>query len=71
MDMVGFACGLGVLFGWWYSHKNWILSDVISVCMVVSFIKIFKFVSFKIALLSYFLVLVMVTVGDVLSVLLN
>ncbi len=69
--MIGFICGLGSMFAWWYTHKNWIISDCISICMVVSFIKIFKFVSFKIALLSYFLVLVIVTIGDVLSVLLN
>lgn len=56
---------------WWFSSKNWIVSDIISLCMVISFIKAFKFVCFKVALTSYILMNIISVVGAVLTTLLH
>jgi hypothetical protein len=58
--------GLSLVFAWWFSNKNWILSDCLSICIVVSAIKIFKFVSLKIALVSYASMLAITIIGAVL-----
>ena len=60
------------MVGWWVSGKNFIISDIISMCMVVSATKIFKFVSFKSALVSYFLIASMyITAAVVLVIIYN
>ena len=53
MDIIGFFVGLGILLGWWFSNRNWIISDVITICIWVGTIKLFKFTSFKIATLTF------------------
>lgn len=64
---MGVVIGFGMTLGWWFSHKNWIVSDIISLCIVISFIKAFKFVSFKMALVSYILMNFVFILGAVLT----
>lgn len=45
-----------MVVGWWASGRNWIFSDILSVILIVSIIKVFKFVSFKVALIAYFII---------------
>lgn len=51
--MIGAAISLSIMLGWWLSPRNWILNDLISICLIVSCMKVFKFVAFKTALLAY------------------
>jgi hypothetical protein len=64
---MGLAFGLCVVLAWWFTSRNWVLSDTISIAICVSFIKVFKFASFKIALLSFTLVICALILGDVLA----
>ena len=57
MDIVSLLVGTGVMMSWWFTTKNWISSDLIGTCVVVSFIKIFKFTSLKRALAMLFSIL--------------
>jgi hypothetical protein len=50
MDFVSLLIAFGIVCGWWFSDKNWILNDIIAVCICISFIKLFKFVNLKMAL---------------------
>ena len=47
LDVLSLVVGLGVTIAWWLTNRNWILNDVISVCICISFIKIFKFISLR------------------------
>ena len=53
MEVISLLIGVGVCFGWWFSHKNWIVNDVVAVCMIVAGIKFFKFTSLKYAIFCY------------------
>jgi hypothetical protein len=53
MDIFGLILGLGIVAGWIFSGKNWIISDIIEIAMFTAAIKIFKFDSLKIALIAY------------------
>ena len=57
--MVSLACGYVATFIWWFTHKNWIMSDILTTCIVISTIKVFKFTSLKLALVSYVLLLIL------------
>ena len=48
MDMIGFLFGLGMCFVWYYTDKNYIVSDFIFICIWISGIKLLKFTSLKI-----------------------
>lgn len=39
--------------GWWFSNKNWIVNDIVSVCMIVACIKILKFTSLQMAVICF------------------
>lgn len=67
MDVVGALIGLALCFGWWFSSKNWILSDIIALCMTIALIKAFKFVSFKIGFISYVLLNIFFVLAAVLT----
>lgn len=54
MDVVGFAIGVGVLCGWFFSGYNWIISNFIYICIYVAAIKLVKFGSLRIAALTFF-----------------
>ena len=53
MDVIGLLAGGAVVGGWWFSGGNWILTDVIFTCMLVTTIKVFKFKSLKICVFSF------------------
>jgi hypothetical protein len=67
MDLIGVAIGLALCFGWWFSGKNWILNDIIALCITVVLIKTFKFVSFKIGFVSYILLNFVFILGAILT----
>ncbi len=53
MDIISLFVGIGVCCAWWFSGKNWILNDVVAVCIIIACIKIFKFTSLKSALICF------------------
>ena len=53
MEVISLCVGLGVAVGWWLSDRNWIVNDVVAVCMIVAGIKFFKFTSLKNAFISF------------------
>ena len=67
MDLLSCLVGLGVTIGWWLSQKNWILNDIIAVCICIAFIKLFKFTNLKTALV-YMVVILTIEVGIALCI---
>ena len=65
MDVLALSIGLGLVLAWWFTDKNWILSDVLSCCIVMAMVKVFKIVSLKIALFSSFVVLGIFIIGTI------
>ena len=59
MDFFSSLVAIGITIGWWLSNKNWIMNDIIAVCICITFIKIFKIVSLKMALV--YMVIIVVT----------
>lgn len=53
-DAISFLISLAILLIWILNDKNWIVSDIISVTIIIASIKIFKITSFKKALVFYF-----------------
>lgn len=47
MDVISLGVSLGVCFGWWFSGKNWVINDVISIAIIIAAMKFLKFVSLK------------------------
>jgi hypothetical protein len=68
IDVISLLVGLALTMAWWFTHKNWLISDILSICIVVSMIKVFKYTSLKIALLSYLVNLGIFIAGAVLPV---
>ena len=58
MDVLGLVTGVSLVFGWWFSHKNWILSDILSCCIVIAMVKVFKIVSLKVGIISSFSIMI-------------
>jgi hypothetical protein len=52
-DLISFSFALAILIGWMLSDKNWIINDIISLSVMIGYIKIFKVTSFKRALTLY------------------
>lgn len=52
-DIISFFVALGLLLSWILNHKNWIINDIISLCIIIATIKIFKITSFKKAIIWY------------------
>ena len=53
MEGISLVVGLGVCFGWWFSNKNWIVNDIVAVCMTVASIKVLKFISMRISIICF------------------
>lgn len=53
VDIMGSVIGLALTFGWWFSGKNWVISDIIAISIIFASIKVFKFVSLKMALICF------------------
>lgn len=51
---------VGVLIAWILLNQNWILNDLICICMIIMLVRIFKFDSLKVAVLYVFLI---ITIG--------
>lgn len=54
MDIFSLVIGLAWGFGWWFSGKNWIVSDIINIAITITIIKIIKFTELKVAVISFF-----------------
>lgn len=67
MDVIGLLIGLALSFGWWFSNKNWIINDVIALCITIALVKAFKFVSFRIGFISYVLLNIVFILGAILT----
>lgn len=65
IDILGVLSSIPVVLGWWFAGQNWVFSDILSVIFVVTIIKVFKFVSFKVALVAYLLMLIMYSTAAV------
>lgn len=52
MDAIGVVFGIGLLCLWYFLYTNWITSDIIFVMIYLSMIKVLKFGSLKIAILT-------------------
>lgn len=50
MDIISMVVSLAICCAWFFSNQNYLLSDVIAVCMMIAAIKFFKFTSLKSAL---------------------
>lgn len=53
IDIISFIISLCINIGWWFSYKNWIINDVVSICLIIASIKIFKFISLKQAVICF------------------
>ena len=67
MEGISLLVGIGVCLGWWFSGKNWILNDIISICLIIAGIKILKFTSMRIAVICY-LATILLEMGFVLVI---
>jgi len=65
VDIIGVLLSVPVAFAWWMTNKNWIISDFISICIIVSIIKIFKLISYKMALVAYIVMIVLYSIGNI------
>jgi len=68
IDVLSLLMGLAWLMIWWFTGKNWIVSDLVSICIVWSIVKVFKYTSLKIAIFAYLLFLSLQIVGFVLTI---
>ena len=50
---------VGCLFacGWWFTDKNWVLNDVLSFCIVLATVQLFKITSMRMAFFYFVVVL--------------
>lgn len=53
MDIMGIFTGLLITSAWYFSNRNWIISDIIYISMFTTIIKLIKISSLKIAILAY------------------
>jgi hypothetical protein len=52
MDILSLLIAIGMVIGYFFTYKNWILNDVLCVCTIVASIKVFKFTNLKIAIFA-------------------
>jgi hypothetical protein len=53
MDILGVVASVPVVVLWWLLDSNWVFSDILGAMLVISVIKVFKIVSFKVGLVAY------------------
>jgi hypothetical protein len=63
IDIISFVVGIGIMLSWWLTNMNWISSNLIGGCVIIAFIKCFKFTSMKIALIMLMIILMIEVVG--------
>jgi hypothetical protein len=68
MDLMGFGFGCLLVGGWWAADRNWIYTDIMAIMLIIAIIKVFKFVSFKVALIAYFIMVTMYIAASVIIV---
>jgi hypothetical protein len=65
IDLISLVVGTGIVISWWTTNKNWISSDIIGGCVVIAFIKCFKFTSMKMALAMLVTILILEVIGAI------
>jgi hypothetical protein len=55
MDIIGFLFGSGMLILWYFSNKNWIISDIVYTMILLAIVKFLKFGSLKMAFITFWL----------------
>lgn len=65
LDIVGVLLSVPVGIAWWLTGKNLIISDFISICIIISIIKVFKYISFKTALVAYLIIIAIYSTGNI------
>ncbi len=68
MDVLGFLFGCCLVGGWWAADRNWIYTDIMAIMLIIAIIKVFKFVSFKVALIAYLIMVAMYIAASVIIV---
>lgn len=53
LDCFSLLVALGIMLSWQLTNMNWVSSDIIGICTVVAFIKIFKFTDMQMALVIF------------------
>lgn len=53
MDIIGLIFAAGMVLAWYFSSRNWIISDIIYVMIFLAIVKFIKFGSLKIAIVSF------------------
>ena len=67
LDVIGFVMGVGLMCGWYFSGTNWIIGDFICLCIFCATIKLIKFGSLKIAIITF----VTCTIIDIIFIVLS
>lgn len=57
MDIISLAIGIALTCAWFFTDKNWILNDIVSLSIIIAFIKCLKFTSLKMSVIAVGLVL--------------
>lgn len=53
MDVIGIIVGIGFMCAWYFTGTNWIIGDFICLCILLTTIKIIKFGSLRIAIITF------------------
>jgi hypothetical protein len=51
--MITFFIALGLLLTWILDNKNWVVNDIISYCLIIATLKVFKITSLKKIIIFY------------------
>ena len=66
MDLFGFLLGAGALVGWYFSNGNTVISNIIFIFIYVAIIKVVKFGSLRLALVTFICSLILSIVFTIL-----
>ncbi len=53
MDVIGIGVGIGVVCAWYYTGTNWIIGDLIYMCIFLAVIKLIKFGSLRMTVFAF------------------
>lgn len=66
LDILGVGLSIPIVILWWFLESSWIFADLLAIILVISTIKVFKFVSMKIALTAYLVMVSIYITGTIL-----
>lgn len=59
MELVSLLVGLAFTLGWYFSHNNIFLNDILSICICIGLIKILKFTNLQTAGLAFLVTIIL------------